>query len=342
MRVDERVGVLLVNTGTTDAPRTPETRVYLREFLSDPRVLDIPAIQRKLILECFILPFRPAKSAEAYAAVWTEKGSPLTVFSQSFRDKLQALMPQAQVRIAMRYGSPSIPQEFNALVDAGVDRIIVAPMFPHYASASTGSVLELVYSLAGKLWNVPALSAVPEFYDDAGFLDAWMAVGQPYLDDFKPDFVLFSYHGLPERQVRKADRSGGRHCLMKSDCCDTIVDANKHCYRAQCMATTRELVERFGLEEGAYMTSFQSRLGRDPWLTPATDLELPKIAAKGFKRMAVFCPAFVADCLETLEEIGIRAKEDFQHAGGEDLVLVPSLNDHPVWVEAFAKMIVAL
>lgn len=339
MKPNERIGILLINTGTTDAPRAPETRTYLREFLSDPRVLDIPTIQRKLILECFILPFRPAKSAEAYAAVWTERGSPLMVFSNSFRDKLQAHFPDALIRVAMRYGNPSIPREFKAMIDAGVDRIIVAPMFPHYASASTGSVLELVYRLAGNEWNVPAISALPAFYDDPGFLDAWGAVGQPILDDFKPDFILFSYHGLPVRQVQKSDRTGGRHCQVVSNCCNTIVDANRHCYRAQCIATTNELVKRLDLQEDAYMTTFQSRLGRDPWLTPATDLELPNIAAKGFKRMAVFCPAFVADCLETLEEIGIRAKEDFQHHGGQDLVLIPSLNDHPAWVNAFAKLI---
>lgn len=339
MKTDERVGILLVNTGTTDAPRASETRVYLREFLSDPRVLDIPAVKRKLILECFILPFRPAKSAEAYEAVWTENGSPLIVFSESFRDKLQAMFPEALIRIAMRYGNPSIPREFKAMIDAGVDRIIVAPMFPHYASASTGSVLELIYTLAGREWNVPAISALPPFYDDTGFLDAWIGVGKPILDDFKPDYVLFSYHGLPVRQVQKSDRSGGRHCQAAPNCCDTIVDSNRHCYRAQCIATTKELVARLDLQEGAYMTTFQSRLGRDPWLTPATDVEIPKIAGQGFKRMAVFCPAFVADCLETLEEIGMRAKEDFQHAGGEDLVLVPSLNDHPAWVQAFAKLI---
>lgn len=339
MKPHERIGILLVNTGTTDAPRAAETRVYLREFLSDPRVLDINPLKRKFILEAFILPFRPAKSAEAYEAVWMENGSPLIVFSEAFRDKVQERFPNAVVRIAMRYGNPSIPKSFESLIEAGVDRIIVAPMFPHYASASTGSVLELVYQLAGQEWNVPALSALPAFFDDPGFLDAWVAVGKPVLDDFKPDFVLFSYHGLPVRQVQKSDRSGGRHCQVIPDCCESIVDANRHCYRAQCVATTKELVRRFGLKDGEYMTTFQSRLGRDPWLTPATDLEIPKIAAKGFKRVAAFSPAFVADCLETLEEIGIRAKEDFQAAGGEDLVLIPSLNDHPAWVDAFAKLI---
>jgi protoporphyrin/coproporphyrin ferrochelatase len=339
MKPNEPLGILLINTGTTDAPRAPETRAYLREFLSDPRVLDIPAVKRSFILNCFILPFRPAKSAEAYEAIWTEAGSPLLVISHAFRDRVNERFPHADVRVAMRYGKPSIPQEFQSLVDAGVKRIIVAPLFPHYASASTGSVLELVYRCAANQWNVPALSALPDFFDNPGFLDAWLAVSRPYLDEFNPDFVLFSYHGLPERQVRKSDRSSGRHCLTRPGCCDAIVDANRYCYRAQCMATTRELVARLRLNEGGYMTTFQSRLGRDPWITPATDIEIPKIARQGYKRMAVFCPAFVADCLETLEEIGIRAKEDFIAAGGEDLRLIPSLNDHPAWVDAFAMLI---
>lgn len=338
MRTGERVGILLLNTGTTSAPEPRETRAYLREFLSDPRVLDISAAGRWLLLNLIILPFRPKKSAEAYRAVWTAEGSPLLVLSRAQRDGLKERLPEAEIEIGMRYGEPSIAEAMDKLVAAGVDRIIAAPLFPQYASASNGSVLERVYSLAGKRWNVPSVSALPAFFDDAGFLDAWAAVAEPALEEFRPDYVLFSYHGLPERQVRKTDPTG-HHCLETPGCCDTLGRANQYCYRAQCFATTRALAARLGLAPEAHGTSFQSRLGRDPWLKPPTDEVVPELARGGVKRLAVLCPAFVTDCLETLEEIGIRARESFIEAGGEDLLAVPCLNDHPAWLDALAELL---
>jgi len=338
MHENERVGILLINTGTTAAPRPAETRAYLREFLSDPRVIDKPAAVRWFVLNAFILPFRPKNSAEAYDKIWTDKGSPLLVISKEQADGLKERLPDAEIEVGMRYGWPSIPHAFDELVQKGVDRIIAVPLFPQYSSAANGSALELVYLLAAERWVVPPVSALPEFYNDPGFLDAWHAVAAPVLEDFKPDFVLFSFHGLPETQVTKADASG-THCLKKDDCCETIGDANKHCYRAQCVATTRELVKRLGLGQDQYSMSFQSRLGRDPWLKPATDVVVPELGKKGMKRLAVLCPAFVSDCLETLEEIGIRAKDDFLKAGGEDLVQVPCLNSSPAWLDALAAML---
>lgn len=339
MKTGERVGIILINTGTTAAPKPPETREYLREFLSDPRVIDKPAWVRWLLLNLFILPFRPKNSAEAYETIWTEKGSPLLVFTEEQRAGLKERFPEAEVVIGMRYGEPSIPKAIQALVDKQVDRIIAAPLFPQYSSAANGSALERVYELTGQYWNVPPVSALPAFYDDAGFLDAYAAVARPHLDAFKPDYVLFSYHGLPESQVRKSDTTNGRHCLEIAECCHTIGPANRHCYRAHSIATTRFLVERLGLQEGQYGTSFQSRLGRDPWISPATDKVVPDLAKKGVKRLAVMCPSFVTDCLETIEEIGIRAKEDFVEAGGEDLIQVPCLNAEPVWLDALAGML---
>jgi ferrochelatase len=338
MRDNEKVGILLINTGTTAAPLPAETRAYLREFLSDPRVIDKPAWARWLILNLFILPRRPKQSAEAYSLIWTEEGSPLLTITKAQAHGLKERMPDHEIEIGMRYGWPSIPHAFKQLKEKGVDRIIAAPLFPQHSSAANGSALQLVYELAAKEWNVLPVSALPPFYDDSAFLDAWGAVTQPVLDDFKPDHILFSYHGLPESQVRKSELTPG-HCLGSENCCDEIGAANQHCYRAQCFATTRDLVQRLDLKEDDYTVSFQSRLGRDPWIKPPTDEVVPALAKKGVKRLAVLCPAFVSDCLETLEEITIRAKEDFTKAGGEDFAQVPCLNDHPAWLDALTAMI---
>jgi ferrochelatase len=333
--VPEKLGVLLANVGSAAAPKVPEVRAYLRQFLSDPRIIDIAAWKRAIIVNCFILPFRPKYTAEAYEAVWTERGSPLIAISEDFRDALAARLPALEIAIGMAYGEPSISRAFDTLLDKQVDRIVVVPMFPQYASATTGSVLENVYRRAAQRWNVPALTVLPPFYDDPAFLDAWRDVAKPTLEEFQPEHVVLSYHGLPERQIRKSDPTG-KHCLCKPDCCDQQVLANRFCYRRQCIETSRALAGRLGLTLEQHTVAFQSRLGRDPWLTPATDQVIRDLAKKGVKRLAVLSPAFVADCLETLEEIGMRAKEDFIEHGGEEFVLVPSLNAHPAWVETLA------
>jgi protoporphyrin/coproporphyrin ferrochelatase len=250
-------------------------------------------------------------------------------------------MPGVQFEIGMRYGTPSIPQAFEKLVAANIDRIIAAPLYPQYSSAANGSALELIYKLAAKPWNVPPISVLPPFYNEPSFLDAWAGIAKPRLEAFQPDLVLMSYHGLPERHVQKSDPTG-QHCLRKPDCCEAIVDANRNCYRAQCVYTSKGLAERLSLGADDYLMTFQSRLGRDPWLTPATDLVLPELPKKGVKKLAIMSPAFTADCLETLEELGIRAKEDFLEAGGEDFCLIPCLNDDPVWLDALAGMLTRL
>jgi protoporphyrin/coproporphyrin ferrochelatase len=332
-------GVLLLNLGTPDSPRVSDVRRYLREFLSDPRVIDIPPLARKLLLETVILPFRPARSAKAYKLVWTGDGSPLLFHSQRLTEGVRrALGPEYVVELGMRYGSPSIPSALAKLVAAQPSRIVVLPLFPQYSSAATGSAVERVYEVLGQSWNVPPATTLGAFYDDPGFISAFTMVAKKQLDTFRPDFVLFSYHGLPERHVRKSDASGN-HCLKRADCCDAMVPENRYCYRAQCFATTRALAFTLGLGANNHSVSFQSRLGRTPWLHPYTDLVLPELAAAGRKRLAVMCPAFVADCLETLEEIGIRAKEQWRSLGGEDLLLVPSLNAEPAWVDTVARMI---
>lgn len=334
-----RRGLLLVNLGTPDAPRTPEVRRYLREFLSDPRVLDIPALGRWALLNLIILPFRPAKSAEAYRKIWRAEGSPLLHHSRALEAAVRsALAGELEVELAMRYGNPSIASALERLEARGVSELTVFPLYPQYASSSTGSSLEAVYEQVGRAWNVQPLHVVPAFYDHPGFLDAFAEVGRPVVEEVQADHVLFSFHGLPERQVLKSDTSGGKHCLQSAGCCDRIGEANRFCYRAQCFATARGVAERLGLPKEKYTVSFQSRLGRTPWIKPYTDVVLPELAEKGVKRLAVFCPAFVADCLETLEEIGIRAEAQFKGAGGEALKLVPSLNASPLWVKTVVDL----
>ena len=332
------IGVLLVNLGTPDAPQAPEVRRYLRQFLSDPRVLDISPVGRWMLLNLIILPLRPARSAEAYRKVWRADGSPLLVYSRALTEQVRAALPDMQVELAMRYGNPSITAGLTALRDRGCDRIVVFPLYPQYAASSTGSTVEAVYRAAAGLWNTPYLTIVPPFYDDPGFIDAFAEVGAPVLAELQPDHVLYSFHGLPERHMHKSDMSG-THCLRSAECCAEIVAANRHCYRAQCFSTARALSARLGLAPETTTVSFQSRLGRAVWIRPYTDIVLPELARRGVRRVAVFCPAFVADCLETLEEIGIRAEEDFKKAGGESLRLIPSLNAHPAWVRAAADLV---
>jgi ferrochelatase len=243
-----------------------------------------------------------------------------------------------KVELAMRYGRPSIAAALDAFAAAAVDRIVVLPLYPQYASSSTGSSVEAVQALAGEKWNTPFLDVVEPFYDHAGFLDAAAAVARPVIAQAAPEQVLFSFHGLPERQVRRSD-AGGAHCLASESCCNAIGADNRYCYRAQCYATARGLAARLQLAADGWGVSFQSRLGRTPWIKPYTDVVIGELAARGVKRLAVLCPAFVADCLETLEEIGIRARDQFRTAGGEELTLVPCVNAAPAWADAVAAMV---
>jgi ferrochelatase len=332
-------GLLLINLGTPDQPTTAAVRRYLAQFLSDPRVLDINPVGRWLLLHAVILRTRPAKSAHAYRQIWSEqRGSPLLYHSVDLAAAVQARLGDGwKVALGMRYGNPSIASAFRELRAAGVDRIVVLPLFPQYASSSTGSALEELYRIAGAELTVAPLEVRPAFFDDPGFLAAFVAVGRATLDGFGADHVLFSFHGLPERHMTEGDPSG-RHCLASPDCCAALTALNRNCYRAQSYSTARDLAAGLALAEGGWSVSFQSRLGRTPWIKPYTDVVLDELAARGVKRLAVFCPAFVADCLETLEEIGLRARAQFKAAGGEDLILVPSLNATPAWAEAVAAI----
>jgi ferrochelatase len=302
-------------------------------------VLDMNAVGRWLLLNLVILPTRPAKSAEAYRQIWSERGSPLLYHGLDVAELVrERLGPTWKVELAMRYGKPTIEAALQAFRDAGVDRIVVFPLFPHYASSSTGSALEAVHTAASALWNVPQLSVVGAFYDDPSFVDAFAAVGRRTLAEANADHVIMSFHGRPERQCIKSDDTGA-HCLKSATCCDEIVVANRNCYRAQCYATARALAAALELGADDYTVTFQSRLGKTPWIRPFTDVVLDELAAKGKKRLAVFCPSFIADCLETLEEIGMRARDQFRAAGGEEVTLVPSLNSEPAWADAIVSLI---
>jgi len=331
-------GLLLINLGTPRSPSAADVRSYLREFLSDPRVIDIPSWKRRLILELFILPFRPKRSAEAYAKVWDQRGSPLLYHSQDLASKVrERLGDTVVVDLAMRYGEPSIASVLESMRRRGVRRVVAFPLYPQYSSAATGSTIEKVATEASKMWNTPYLQMVPPFYDHPAFLDACAEQARPVIRDTDPERVFFSFHGLPERHVVKGDSSGS-HCLCRDDCCDNITELNSDCYRAQCFATARLLADRLEIPEERRVYSFQSRLGREPWLRPYTDEVVRKEARRGVKRAVILSPAFVADCLETLEELGMRAAEDFKAHGGENLTLVPGINASDSWADAVVRI----
>lgn len=335
-----RDGVLLINLGTPDAPRAPEVRRYLREFLSDPRVIDIPALPRFLLVNGIIAPFRAPRSAAAYRTIWGPQGSPLLTNGRALEAALQQRLGDRPVALGMRYGQPSLASALERLLERGVERVLAVPLYPQYASSSTGSSVERLYRLASERWNTPWIEVLPPFFDAPEFLDAAAELARPVLARLEPDHVLLSYHGLPERHIRKSDPSGS-HCLASAGCCDQPCAANRWCYRAQCFATSRGLAARLGLPEERISTAFQSRLGRDPWIQPFTDERVLELARAGVKRLAVLCPSFAADCLETLEEIGGRAREEFLAHGGEALELVPCVNASPGWVAGLAALIEA-
>ena len=331
-----KTGVLLVNLGTPRSYQRSDVYRYLKEFLLDPRVIDIPPLQRNLLVRGIIAPFRSGSSAKLYKEIWTEEGSPLMVISQKAQHLVQeALGDEYEVELSMRYQSPSIKQGLEALRAKNVREIIIFPMFPQYASATTGSIHQRVMEEVANLLTIPPIRFINSYYDHPQFIEAFVERGKTRSPETY-DHVIFSYHGLPERQILKADRNN--HCLRSDDCCAGISIKNQFCYRAQCFATTRALAERLDLSENNYTTSFQSRLGKEPWIQPYTNELIANLAAQGVKKVLVFCPAFVTDCLETIHEIGVEYKEEFLKAGGEELQLVESLNDHPLWISAIVDL----
>jgi ferrochelatase len=328
--------VLLINLGTPDSPSVKDVRKYLFEFLNDPRVIDINPIGRFFLVNFIIVPFRAPKSAKIYKELWTEQGSPIMIYGASVKEKLQKeLGNDFEVELAMRYKNPSLNEVCARMEKKGYEKIIILPLFPQYASASTGSAIEKAMKLISKWWVIPEIKIISQFYDDENYLNCVIEQSKKYnLNDY--DHILFSYHGLPVRQVDKV-YSNGNPCTVHN-CEDEINENNKYCYKATCFATTRKLAEKLNLPKERYTVCFQSRLDKD-WLEPFSDKVVEEWAKKGTKKLLVFSPAFVADCLETTVEIGIEYQNIFKKYGGEKVQLVESLNDHPMWISTLKKMV---
>ncbi len=333
-------GVLLVNLGTPDSPETKDVRKYLDEFLMDPRVIDVNPVLRTFLVKGLIVPFRSPKSAKLYKEIWDDKtGSPLLHYSKLQHQLLaDRLGDEYQVELAMRYQSPSIESALDRLKISLVESIQVIALFPQYASASTGSVYEKVMNIVGKWQTIPALSFVNSFHDNEGMIQTFADNGQRYQPETY-DHVLFSFHGLPQRQLIKCDHTGN-YCLKVDGCCDTLNDTNKFCYSAQSHHTAKLIAEKLNIPKEKYTICFQSRLGSDPWVQPYTSEVVAKLANEGKKRLLVFCPAFVADCLETVYEVTEEYGTEFKALGGEHVQLVESLNDSPKWIDALEEMVV--
>lgn len=337
--MNSRTGILLVNLGTPDSPKPKDVYKYLIEFLTDGRVIDMPWLSRQLLVRGLIVPARYKQSAKSYQEIWTPEGSPLKVYGLRVESKLQeSLGENYLVKLAMRYQEPSIEKGLQVLLKANIERLIVFPLFPHYASATTGSVHQKVAEELKRHLHIPETIFVNQFATDAGLIKAFCEVSRPYqVADY--DHILFSFHGLPQKHITKIDRSGS--CLNVENCCQTYCERNRTCYSAQSYATAREIALKLGIPQERYTICFQSRLGKDPWLQPFTSETISRLAKEGKKRVLVFCPAFVCDCLETIYEIGIEYAAEFKHAGGEQLDLVPGLNDHPQWIQALQEMILS-
>jgi len=331
------IGILLVNLGTPSSYEPRDVHRYLVEFLTDPRVIDTPWLTRQLLVRGVIVPRRYKQSAKAYREIWMKEGSPLMVNSLLVKQKLQKLMgDQFAIEMAMRYQNPSIQEGLKTLMEKGVDHLIVLPLFPQYASATTGSIQQKVMELLSQYPTIPKLTMVNQFATHPLYIDAVCETASKYpLKEY--DHILFSFHGLPKRQLTKIDRQG--HCMKKKDCCATPCGANKDCYSAQCFGTMQAVAKQLGIVPERYSICFQSRLGKEPWLEPFTSDRLKELVTNGNKRVLVFCLSFVSDCLETIYEIGEEYNLEFKHLGGERLDYVESLNDHPKWIEAIEKIV---
>lgn len=334
----KKTGVLLIQLGTPDSPSVSDVRRYLGEFLNDPRVIDLPWLGRTLLVNGIIVPFRAPKSAKVYKELWEHGAgrSPLLIHSENLAARLQERFgDEVTVHLAMRYQNPSMYDVLEHMRKQNYDHIVVLPLFPQYASATTGSAADLAMKIIRKWWVIPQISVINQFYESDGYLDSIVEQAKAFnLDEY--DHVMFSYHGLPDRHVDKVYEGSD---LCSDQPCETEVnDSNKFCYKATCYATTRMLAERLGLSEDRYTVCFQSRLDKK-WLTPFADRVVEEQAKKGAKKILAFSPAFVADCLETVIEIGDEYQELFEKGGGEKIQLVPSSNDHPRFVDALEELI---
>jgi len=327
-----------MNLGSPDSTSVRDVRKYLMEFLMDERVIDKPYVFRWLLVSGIIVPFRAPKSAEAYRTIWTKEGSPLIVLTYKLREALQKNVEEP-VEIAMRYQNPSMEKAYENLLKRvpDLEEVIAIPMYPHYAMSSYETAVEYAKEVHRKMGYKFKLRFIKPYYNEPDYINSLAESIRPYLEnDF--DHLLFSYHGLPERHITKADVTGG-HCLKSDNCCEVASIAHETCYRHQCLTTMKLVCEALNIPKEKYSHSFQSRLGREQWLRPYTDFRLKELPQEGKKKLLVICPAFVSDCLETLEEIGIRGKESFMESGGESFTFIPCLNVHPMWVETLGKWV---
>ena len=330
-------GVLLVNLGSPDSTKVKDVKRYLGEFLMDERVIDIPYWKRFLLIKGIILNVRPKKSAAAYKKIWWKEGSPLVVISERFAEKVKRNQ-DIPVALGMRYGSMSMEKALNELKQQDVTEVFLIPLYPHYAMSSFETVVEKAKELIKTSFKNMTLDVKPVFYNDPDYIKVMSDNLREQLNGFDYDQILFSYHGIPERHIFKGDPTGS-HCKLDGSCCELSSEAHKTCYRHQCFETTKGMVKELGLKEGTYRNSFQSRLLKDPWLKPYTDHELEAMPDQGVKKLAVITPAFVADCLETLEEIAMEGKEEFLALGGEEFRHITCLNESEAWVEVVEKWI---
>lgn len=332
-------GILLINLGTPNSPSVLDVRLYLSEFLSDPYVIDIPAPIRWLLLNCIILRTRPKQSAKAYQQIWQKEGSPLLVNTQNLCDNLsEAVVGQFDVVFAMRYGKPSIESALKELQERGCDKITVLPLYPQYALSTTASSVEKTLAVLKKINYHPSIKFINSFYDNPGFINAYAHHIRLFLGNHKPDILLMSFHGLPERHIKKVNCGYTKNCNRPSPC-PAINEKNELCYRAQCYATANAIAQKLQLSKEQHTISFQSRLGKTPWIKPFTDEIIIQLREQGCEHLAVACPSFVSDCLESLEEIGIRLREQWLALGGKRFTLIPCLNDNDEWVQALANML---
>lgn len=332
-------GVLLVNLGSPESPDPKDVKPYLDEFLMDKYVIDIPYLLRALIVRGILINGRRRhiNSGKAYARIWTDEGSPLIVISKKFHKKVQS-KTDLPVALAMRYGKPSIKSGLQELHDKGVTEVFMLPLYPQHAMASTVTINVLAEELRKKHFPKMSITKVPAFYNRPDYIKTLADSMAKSLDGFDYDHLVFSYHGIPERHIRKTDITKS-HCQINAQCCVTPSPAHEFCYRHQCFETTRQVVELLGIPEGKYSETFQSRIAGDKWLEPYTDVEINKMPEKGIKKLAVVTPAFVADCLETLEEIAMEAEHQFKEHGGEEFMAIPCLNDNDDWAQTVANWI---
>ena len=330
-------GVLLVNLGSPESPEPKDVKKYLGEFLMDERVIDVPLWARTLLVKGIILNTRPKASAKAYKKIWWEDGSPLIVLSEQLQEKVQeqTVLP---IALAMRYGSMTIKKGLQELVDKGVDEVFLIPLYPQFAMATTETILVLAEEVKQAHFPNLKIESLPAFYNDPEYIDVLANSIKKDLKDKEYEHLLFSYHGVPERHIRKSDVTKS-HCKIDGSCCKTPSKAHEFCYRHQCLEVTRLVGEKLNLKEDAFSTSFQSRLGFDPWLQPYTDRTIERLGKKGVKNMAIVTPAFVSDCLETLEEIAMEGEEIFHEVGGKNFTTVPCLNTDSGWVSLLSKWI---